>query len=192
METELLNFWQRMWSDFENMLTWNTNHVWILFSDFLFPTFRLKGCTCPGVEFIITVFLALRCNSSNECQQLKTNLFYFKSNIITTALRHVPVAENTRKQLWSRTNSPGIHLPVGLNAPVRNFLSSKNSILLFTNDYQSWTIIHPINPIPCLHPIFPPSHPSQPKRSVEECRCSIIPRSIHFLFPRFADCTTGG
>ena len=30
METELLNFWQRMWSDFENMLTWNTNHVWIL------------------------------------------------------------------------------------------------------------------------------------------------------------------
>ena len=80
LENEQLNFWQRMWSDFE-MLTWNTNHVWILFSDFLFPTFRLKGCACPRVEFVITVFLALRCNSSNECRQLKTNLFISSLNL---------------------------------------------------------------------------------------------------------------
>ena len=55
-------------------------------------------------------FLALRCNSDNECRQFKTNLFYFKSDIITTAFWHVPVAENTRKLLWSRIKSPGIHL----------------------------------------------------------------------------------
>ena len=71
---------------------------------------------------------------------IENKLFYFKSNIITTALRHVPVAEHTRKLLSSRTHSPGIHLSVGLNAPVRNFLSSKNPfyyLLMVINHDQS-------------------------------------------------------
>ena len=83
---------------------------------------------------------------------IENKFVYFKSERITTALRHVLVAENTRKLLWSRIKSPRIHLSVGLNAPVRNFLSSKSiPFFLFNNGYQPWPISHWF--ILCLHPI---------------------------------------
>ena len=104
------------------------------------------------------------------------NLFYFKSDITTTALRHVPVVKNVRKLLWSRIKSPGIHLLGGLNAPVKKFHFTIGYLL---DGYQSWSIIYPFNPIPCLHPSIPPSHTNQKN---EGCRCSIIPGSINFLF----------
>ena len=110
---------------------------------------------------------------------------YYKSDFITSAFRHVPVAENALKLLWSRIKGPGIHLSDGLNAPVINFLTSKNSILLFFNGYQSWPIIHPFNPIPCLHASIPPSHPYPKKRC---CRVQMFDNSkVHsfliFHFP---------
>ena len=77
---------------------------------------------------------------------------------------HYCFTENARKLLWSRIKSPGIHLSDGLNTPVINFLTSKSSIVLFINGYQSWPIIHPSNPIPCLNPSIPPSHPNPKKR----------------------------
>ena len=95
---------------------------------------------------------------------------------------HYCFTENARKLLWSRIKSPGIHLSDGLNTPVINFLTSKSSIVLFINGYQSWPIIHPSNPIPCLHPSIPPSHPNPKKRC---CRVQMFDNSkvhIHFFF----------
>ena len=79
----------------------------LVVSDFLFPTFRLKGCTCPRVEFVITVFLALRCNSDNERRQFKTDLF-ISSLILSLAPSGMYLLQNIL--LWSRIKSPGIHL----------------------------------------------------------------------------------
>ena len=78
---------------------------------------------------------------------------YFKSEPITTALRHVPVAENTRKLLRSRIKSPGIHLSGWLNAPCQKLFIDKKIpfcyLLMVINHDQS-----------SIHSI--PSHASMP------------------------------
>ena len=111
---------------------------------------------------------------------IENKLFYFKSNIITTALRHVPVAEHTRKLLSSRTHSPGIHLSVGLNAPVRNFLSSKNPfyyLLMVINHDQS-----SIYSIPSHASILSFLHPIPPKQRVQMFNNSKVHTFLIFHF----------